>query len=697
MEQFRIMYKLITVDDNMEKQEVILEALEFIRSTYGTSVYATIADIEKEVDDIFTRNNLNLQTEIDVKDNDIVVTIRDKDTKESYAKANFQDIGYTVIVEVDSDEEIARRLMDVQLNQYQQKDQRKRYLYLYIVKEVKRLLEAGLEIGEIEARINTNEILKLAQHVVTITQEESTIYIKFIDYENYTSDIPFEYNRPEIDFDERYTPPDHKIRKILKEIGISDSVLSLDQLVSIISEYGYSNDYITKLLLEDKDLRLRISGYYNFLKNIDIIDGYALDVLPLVSDQPYPYTVKITDAIRDVKVEIGKDDIVKLEPGQLKITSGTDTTILPLDYLKYGYTEFDEQEQKYIINIKRILIIEPHIMEIDPNVFLPKEIEDNRKDIDNGLIQSYHYSWIVVLKGTYTQSRIVQIKTDDDKYERKIVQDRFINMIPYAMSDDYDSMYLAWQEVRMKTQDELDTIIRKLYKLLPKDAVLESCVVRLEQTDITEYPFYPNITKHATQWSRRVFLGAVKTLSTHIDPMINFLTICRWEPLQSTYIQDPYMYLDTVRELLPNWSEEQIQTVISNIRANISNQQTIDFYEEMRNELTDRGWEKVEIDNIFATKTYLQENPIKQSEQLYIEDNYHLSRSDALIIMNEIDDGLSITLQTYLNIVKAHELGIPVIMWNSYNRSIYKDYINSINPYIAYKNLYNVFKKINNL
>ena len=696
MEQFRIMYKLITLDDNMDKQEVILEALEFIRTTYGTSVYATIADIEKEVDDLFSRNDLNLQAEIDVQDNDIIVTIKDKDTKESYAKANFQDIGYTVIVEVDSDEEIAKRLMNMQLDQYQQKDQRKRYLYLYFVKEVKRLLEAGLEIGEIEAQINNSEILKIVQHAITITQEESTIYIKFIDYKNYTSDIPFEYHRLEIDFDEQYTPPDHKIRKILKTVGVSDSILSLDQLVSIISEQGYSNDYIANLLTEDKDLRLRISGYYNFLKNIDIIDGYALDVLPLVSDQPYPYTMKITDAARDVKVEIGKDDIVKLEPGQLKIISGTDTTILPLDHLKYGYTEFDEHEQKYVINIKRILIIEPHIMEIDPNIFLPKELENNRKDIDNGLIQSYHYSWIVALKGTYIQSRQVQIKTDDDTYERKIIQDRFTNVIPYAMADDYDSMYLKWQEIRMKTQAELDTIIRKIYKRLPTDAVLESCVVRLEQTDITEYP-YSNKTKSGLQWSRRVFLGAVKTLSAHIEPMINFLTVCRWEPLQSTYIQDPYIYLDTVRELLPNWSEEQIQTVISNIRSNISNQQTIDFYEDMRTELTDRGWEKVEIDNIFATKTYLQENPIKQSEQLYIADDYNLSRSDALIIMNEIDDNLCITLQTYLNIVKAQELGIPVIMWNSYSHSIYKDYINSINPYVAHKNLYNVFTKINNL
>ena len=679
MEQFRIMYKLITLDDNIETQEVILEALEMIKTIYGSSSFATVEDIEKEVNELFANNDLNLQAEIDVLDTDIIVTIKDKDTYEDYAKVSLKDTGYTVIIEVDSDEEIARRLMEVQLNQYQQKDQRKRYLYLYFVKEVKRLLEAGLEIGEIEARLNNNEILKLARHVITITQEESIIYIKFIDYENYTSDIPFEYNNPEVDFDERYTPADHKIRKILKEAGISDSVLSLEQLVNIISEQGYSNDYITNLLLEDKDLRLRISGYYNFLKNIDIIDGYALDVLPLLSDQQYPYTAKIIDAARDVKVEIGQDDIVKLEPGQLKIISGTDTTILPLDHLKYGYTEFDEHEQKYIINIKRILIIEPHIMEIDPKVFLPEEIEDKRRNIDNGLIQSYHYSWIVVLKGTYTQG-----------------QSSFTYVIPYTMANDYDSMYMVWQGIRMKTQTELDTIIRKKYKSLPKDAIIESCVVRLEQIDITEYPF-SNKTQYGIQWSKRVFLGAVKTFSKYIEPMINFLTVCRWEPLQSFYIQEPYIYLDTVRELLPNWSEEQIQTVISNIKTNISNQQTIDFYEEMRIALTDRGWEKIEIDKIFATKTYLQENPIKQSEQLYIEDDYNLSKSDALIIMNEVDDNLSITLQTYLNLIKAHALGIPIIMWSSYTNSIYKDYIDSTNPYLANKNLYNVFKKINNL
>lgn len=695
MEQFRIMYKLISVDDNIENQEVILEALEFIRSTYGTSIYATVADIEQEVDDLFERNNLsNLKTEIDVKDNDIIVTIQDKNTKEPYAKANLQDIGYTVIIEVDSDEEIARRLMELKLDQFQTKDQRKRYLYLYLVKEIKHLLESGLKLGEIEARINANEILRLVKYVINLTEEESTIYIKFIDAESYT-DAAFEYSTPIIDFEEQYTPPDHKIRKILKEVGLTDSVLSLTQLVNIMSERGYSNDYIQNLLLESKDLRLRISGYYNFLKNIDIIDGYALDILPLVSTSPYPYSLKFTDPAKDVKIEVGKDDIVKLEPGQLIITSGSNTTVVPLDHLKYGYTEFDEQKEKYVINITRILIIEPKVMEIDPDIFLPEQIEDNRKSIDNGLIQSYHYSWIVALKGTYTQSRKVQIKIDEDTFERRVVQDRFTNVIPYAMSDDYNEMYSAWQEVRRKTQSELDTIIRKLYKRLPKDTVLESCVVRLEQTDITEYPFYPNMTKSSIQWTRKVFLGAVKAWPENITIMTNFLTVCRWEPLQSAYIQKPYIYLDTVRELLSNWSEEQIQTVIWNIKNNISNQQTIDFYQDMRTVLTDRGWEKVEIDNIFATKTYLQENPIKQSEQLYIEDDYHLSRSDALIIMNEIDDNLCITLQTYLNIVKAHELGIPVIMWNSYSNSIYKDYIDGINPYVAYKNLYNVFTKIN--
>lgn len=694
MEQFRVTYKLVTIDDNLENQEIIFDALEYLKNTYGSSPSISLKDLEAGMDAIFSNHSKSWETKLDVQGTDLFVTIRYPDTKETYARVNLKDIGYTVIVEVDSDDVIARRLMEVKLDKYQTRDQRKRYIYLFIVKEVKRLLEAGLKLGEIEARINCNEILKLSKHIISLTEEDTTIYIKFIDAESII-DGTFDYSTPVVDFEEQYTPADHKIRKILKEAGLSDTTLSLDQLVHIMSEQGYSNDYIVNLLLEDKDLRLRISGYYNFLKNIDIIDGYALDVLPLVSEHPYPYSLTIADPMREVKLEIGKDDIVKLEPGNLIITSGTDTTVVPLDYLKYGYTEFDEQEEKYIINIIRILIIEPKLMEIDPEVFLPKEIEDKRQFIDNGLVYYIHYAWIVVLKATFSQVRYVQIKTAVETYEKKQVTERFIHTIPYAMSANYDPMSDVWQELRRKPQNELDTIIRRLDKLLPVDAVLESCVVKLERTDITEYPGV-NV-QPTVAWVRNVCLGPVKTLPVTLDSMINFLTVCRWQPLKSYNIQEPFIYLDTVRDLLPNWSEETIQSAVANIKANISNQLTIDFYEEMRTALTDRGWEKVEVDYVFERKTYLQENPIKYSERLYIEDHEPLASSCALIILNEHDDNICITTYTYLLIMRAKNLHIPVIMWNSYTNSRFKEHIDSANPYIAYKSYYNLFTKINQI
>lgn len=694
-----------------EKRNVYLICVESIKQYLAEG--KTSVQAENLINESSTLKKKGWRIKVDEIDHNLFIRLIDVNTNNIEATTNLADEGYTIVVQVESDETIALRL--AKETEYKTKDDRKRYIYIYFANLVKEYLEQGKTENQVEDLINSSPILIDLNYRIKVDVIEKNIFVRLIDEnqnvsESQTDTIESDFGP--IIMELEGTKDDRNIRRQLEKSGLSDTILSLPQIVNLLIELGWSEKEIKRAIIQETDLINNIKNYSAYIKDIDIVGGYGIEVI-----EEKPKNLSIEETLRkvgaftsslsvaqivsillsqgwdrddierslqqDYGISYGNISFPQIEPykdpdeaieivvpttesvqikgtfrrdkGYLTITAEGFDTIVPIT--NQNSISSKQVNGKTVIRITRILIIEPKIEEVDPSIFEPEEIEDKRSIIDNGkfLQPKPAYMFMVSLEGKYL------LKEDYDITPTRITYQRV-----------FDEK-LQKSVLRQTVVTESPSIIEHLY-------VGFSVPYDLKETQEAAAAVYQQVLKK----SQNELINIIKSRTEIADSAIivncsprlvflninNIPTLEEWDPYKNTVPSNRKIYIAATDV---NW-EETIKPMVY-------------FLSQCR-------WEPLLAINHKYKRSpgYIVND--EQSKSFYKENLPLLKKSDLVLVMNPDLDDKNITIQTFLDLQYAKQYEIPVAVWRPYNQSRFKSFIDELNPFTCNSSYYNLFNKI---
>lgn len=718
-----------------EKRTVYLHYVNLIKDLLAQGSY-TLSQIEETVNSAKALFALGLKIKLESISDNLYVRLIETNSNTIQASTNLTNEGYTIVVEVESDAEIANRL--AQRDLYRSKENRKTYIYLYFASLVKEMLDQGKTVGEIETSLNQADILTEMDYHIKVDIIDQNIFVRLVDNsgarESYDIKLTTSINSPCLI--QVYTKPDTNIRRTLQKYGYTDTVVSFDKVYEVLRDKEQLPlKTIKAFFATETDLKIGVGGSY-FIRDLDIIGGYGVEVLPNIGILSFPKPETELDPNEDITITVpGTSVTCNIHDGYADIVSSTGDKAT-VRVKGNQQVNISPSGNTTVITVSRVLIIEPKVQEVDPSVFVPHTPEP-APEPDNGLPEvKVNYAFLLTLDGRYLRKDSKDIITGE-KYIRtvdsagketiKLVSviekdaDKFhvSFSIPIAIHETYEGIMGIYGKFKQKTQSELLNFIKEHSKI-EDTSIIETAQFIVSRFNLTDYPSNTNSLDLNYALTKQIYIASGKVdYETYIKPLESFLNACRWRTILSTSLKNTsLLYLDQTIKLIENksvsksftWTEKDgtEQTVTTNgvwtveliedaarlTRSHKQNPFTQALYASTLAALKSFGWTETEAATALQKGTYVIRDPNKLSERLNTENYTNIAKADAMIIMNPHIDDICITVQTYLDLMTAKEKNIPVIVWRPYDHSRFKDSIDNANVLVANSSYYNLFRQI---